>query len=96
MAVTKTHQFLPDVFQTETNKKFLNATVDQLVNEPQLKQVNGYIGRKLAPSTRPQIVILLKVPVVDKIINLSPVWLLKIKSPIKPVLLQLTQILLTR
>ena len=50
MAVTKTHQFLPDVFQTETNKKFLNATVDQLVNEPQLKQVNGYIGRKLAPS----------------------------------------------
>ena len=26
------------------------ATVDQLVNEPQLKQVNGYIGRKLAPS----------------------------------------------
>ena len=50
MAAFKTHQFLPDVFQTDTNKKFLNATVDQLVNEPQLKQVNGYIGRKLAPS----------------------------------------------
>ena len=50
MAVIKTHQFLPQVFQTDTNKKFLNATVDQLVNEPQLKKVDGYIGRKLAPS----------------------------------------------
>ena len=50
MAVFKTHQFLPEIFQTDTNKKFLNATVDQLVNEPQLQQVNGYIGRKLAPS----------------------------------------------
>ena len=50
MAVIKTHQFLPQVFQTDTNKKFLNATVDQLINEPQLKKVNGYIGRKLAPS----------------------------------------------
>ena len=50
MAAFKTHQFLPDVFQTDTNKKFLNATVDQLISEPNLKQVNGYIGRKLAPS----------------------------------------------
>jgi hypothetical protein len=50
MAVFKTHQFLPDIFQTDTNKKFLNATFDQLVSEPQLKKVNGFIGRKLAPS----------------------------------------------
>jgi len=50
MAVIKTHQFLPEVFQTETNKKFLNATLDQLVSEPSLKKINGYIGRKLAPS----------------------------------------------
>lgn len=50
MAVIKTHQFLPEIFQTETNKKFLNATLDQLVNEPALKKINGYIGRKLAPS----------------------------------------------
>jgi 6-phosphogluconolactonase (cycloisomerase 2 family) len=50
MAVIKTHQFLPEIFQTETNKKFLNATLDQLVNEPSLKKINGYIGRKLAPS----------------------------------------------
>lgn len=50
MAVFKTHQFLPDIFQTDTNKKFLNATLDQLVSEPSLQKINGYIGRKLAPS----------------------------------------------
>ena len=50
MAVIKTHQFLPEIFQTETNKKFLNATLDQLISEPSLKKINGYIGRKLAPS----------------------------------------------
>lgn len=50
MAVTKSIQFLPEVFRTDTNKKFLNATVDQLISEPQLKKINGYIGRKLSPS----------------------------------------------
>jgi hypothetical protein len=50
MAVIKTHKFLPDIFQTDTNKKFLNATLDQLVSEPSLQRINGYIGRKLAPS----------------------------------------------
>ncbi len=50
MAVTKSIQFLPEIFRTETNKKFLNATVDQLISEPNLKKINGYIGRKLAPS----------------------------------------------
>lgn len=50
MAVFKTLQFLPEVFRTETNKKFLNATTDQLLSEPNLVRVSGYIGRKLAPS----------------------------------------------
>jgi len=50
MAVIKTHSFLPSIFQTDTNKKFLNATLDQLVSEPNLIRVDGYIGRKLAPS----------------------------------------------
>lgn len=50
MAVTKSIQFLPDVFQTDTNRKFLNATVDQLISEPKLKKVKGYIGRKLSPN----------------------------------------------
>lgn len=50
MPVTKTIEFLPEVFQTETNQKFLNATMDQLVAEPKLNRVNGYIGRKFAPT----------------------------------------------
>jgi hypothetical protein len=50
MAAFKTIQFLPEVFRTDVNRKFLNATVDQLISEPNLKKVNGYIGRKLAPS----------------------------------------------
>lgn len=50
MAVRKTVQFLPEIFRTESNRKFLNATLDQLIAEPSLKRIDGYIGRKLAPS----------------------------------------------
>lgn len=52
MAAFKTIKFLPEIFQTETNKKFLNATFDQLVSEPNFKKINGYIGRKFAPTYR--------------------------------------------
>lgn len=50
MAAIKTIKFLPEIFQTDTNKKFLNATLDQLVSEPNFKKINGYIGRKFAPT----------------------------------------------
>jgi len=50
MAAFQTIQFLPEIFRTDTNKKFLNATVDQLTSEPNLIRSTGYIGRKLAPS----------------------------------------------
>jgi hypothetical protein len=50
MAAIKTLDFLPAVFQTDTNKKFLSATLDQLVSEPDFKKVNGYIGRRFAPT----------------------------------------------
>ena len=49
MAIFKTLNFLPAVFQTETNQKFLNATMDQLVTEPNLIPISGYVGRKFAP-----------------------------------------------
>ena len=48
MANTKTINFLPAVFQSETNKRFLNATLDQLVTEPNLQPISGYVGRKFA------------------------------------------------
>lgn len=53
MAAFKTLQFLPEIFRTDSNRKFLNSTVDQLVSDPELIKVNGYIGRKLAPSYKP-------------------------------------------
>lgn len=46
----KTLDFLPLVFQTPANQKFLNSTLDQLVAQPDFKKVNGYIGRKFAPT----------------------------------------------
>ena len=49
MAVTKTSNFLPTVFQTDANKKFLGATLDQLTTESNLSPINGYVGRKFAP-----------------------------------------------
>ena len=49
MPITKTLNFLPAVFQSQANRKFLNATLDQLVTEPNLIPINGYVGRKFAP-----------------------------------------------
>ena len=45
----RTVDFLPEIFQTPVNKQFLSATLDQLVQEPQFKQTQGYIGRKVGP-----------------------------------------------
>ena len=45
MLTRRTLEFLPTVFQTETNKKFLNATVDQLIQEPAMIRMSNYIGR---------------------------------------------------
>ena len=50
MALRKSQVLLPNVFQTTKNNKFLNATVDQLVSEPNLQRVNSFIGRKFAPN----------------------------------------------
>jgi len=50
MAIRKSSALLPSVFQTNKNEKFLNATVDQLISEPNLKRFNSFIGRKFAPN----------------------------------------------
>lgn len=50
MAVRRTLNLLPTIFQTDTNQKFLSATMDQLVTEPDLTNLYGYIGRKFAPT----------------------------------------------
>ena len=43
----RTLNFLPEIFQTKTNTEFLSATLDQLVNPPIIKKIQGYIGSKV-------------------------------------------------
>ena len=50
MALRKSLNLLPAIFQTDANQKFLSATIDQLISEPNLVTVNGYIGRTFAPT----------------------------------------------
>ncbi len=53
MAYRKSLDFLPSIFQTKTNERLLRATVDQLVSEPELRQLNGFVGRKFNPALAP-------------------------------------------
>ncbi len=43
--------FLPRFYRTDANKKFLQATVDQLIQPGTVKKVTGYIGRQNAKAT---------------------------------------------
>jgi hypothetical protein len=42
--------FLPEYFKTVKNKKFLNSTIDQLIQKPQLESIDGYIGSERTPT----------------------------------------------
>ena len=49
MAVKRrTLNFLPSVFRTDTNQKFLGSTLDQLISEPELQKLNGFVGRRFS------------------------------------------------
>jgi hypothetical protein len=39
-----TVNLLPEFFRTDKNTKFLSATLDQLIQKPQLERIDGYIG----------------------------------------------------
>jgi hypothetical protein len=41
--------FLPEIFQTPVNTQFLNATLDQLIQEPAYQQTQGFIGQRVGP-----------------------------------------------
>ena len=47
MATVKTANLLPEIFRTKTNQKFLNTTLEQLVQQPDIRKLDGYIGRKI-------------------------------------------------
>ena len=42
----RTLNFLPEIFKTTTNAQFLAATLDQLVAQPNIERIEGYIGSK--------------------------------------------------
>jgi hypothetical protein len=42
----RTINFLPEIFKTDTNRQFLDATLDVLTKQPNLSRVEGYIGSK--------------------------------------------------
>ena len=46
VAKIRTIDFLPDIFKTTPNSNFLSATLDQLVQQPDLEKIQGYVGRR--------------------------------------------------
>ena len=53
MARVRSVDFLPEIFQTDVNKQFLAATLDQLIQEPKFKKTQGFIGRSVGPGVNP-------------------------------------------
>ena len=45
--------FLPRFFRTNANKKFLQATLDQLIQPGEAEKIQGYFGRKTAKAFTP-------------------------------------------
>jgi len=46
----KSANLLPVLFRTDKNSKFLSGTIDQLIQTPQLKRVDGWVGGKITPT----------------------------------------------
>ena len=45
---------LPSYFRTDKNGKFLSSTVDQLISEPAVERINGFVGSKLSKNYNPK------------------------------------------
>jgi hypothetical protein len=54
MSTVRSVDFLPEIFQTDANKQFLAATLDQLIQEPKFKKTEGFIGRRVGPGVNPR------------------------------------------
>ena len=49
MKQVRSVDFLPEIFQTPVNRQFLAATLDQLIQNPQYNQTQGFVGRRVGP-----------------------------------------------
>ena len=50
MSLINTINFLPEVFRSPTNQRFLGATLDHLYQPDDNQPINGYIGRTFSPT----------------------------------------------
>ena len=48
--VRKSVNLLPVLFRTDKNSKFLSGTIDQLIQTPQLKRIEGWVGSRVTPT----------------------------------------------
>ena len=46
MSQIRTIDFLPEIFKTEANRKIISSTLDHLVQSPDLRAIQGFIGRR--------------------------------------------------
>jgi hypothetical protein len=44
--------FLPKYFRTDINKKFINSTIDQMINPGVVEKIDAYAGRRHAKATK--------------------------------------------
>jgi hypothetical protein len=49
----RTSDLLPNYHRTDKNTKFLASTLDQFIQPPQVKRIDGFIGSKLSPKFNP-------------------------------------------
>ena len=50
MSTVSTVNFLPEIFRTAQNQRFLGATFDQLVSDASNVKLDGFVGRTFAPT----------------------------------------------
>jgi hypothetical protein len=53
MSKRKTVNFLPVHFRTDANERFFSGTLDQLIQQPSLKKIDGFIGSKFVKNYNP-------------------------------------------
>jgi hypothetical protein len=51
----RTADLLPAYHRTDRNIKFLASTLDQYVQQPEIKRVNGFMGSKVSPNFNPAV-----------------------------------------
>lgn len=74
----KSESFLPRFFRTPSNKKFLNSTLDQLIQPGVVENLMVILVEKQQKLTRRLIIILAMFQMIELTISLNQLQLLKI------------------